>query len=175
MDTIFTKMDVEACCLQIRKILELLAMGSLVVNERLFRETSRNINSMHKAKYILNEIQELNPRFFPRPISPELDESDTIVDITENVLTKKLFEKIFDKCGAMLHSPNPFGKTIDYKFYCNQIPLWLDLILNTIATHMVLFPGHEDGFIIHMNNPQKQISWTVIKSEEGYNREQADQ
>jgi len=167
-DTIITKMDVENCCLQIRIVLESIAMGTLVVNKDLFEEVSDKVRKMYHAKYILRDVERLNPNFLPRPIVPELslmeDGSYGMATVTEGVLTKELFEKIYDKCGAMLHATNPFSSSKDYLHYFDEIPLWAEYIFNTLKNHIVVFPGGGDAFTVHINGPLEKAACVVLKA-----------
>lgn len=163
-----TRIDVENICLQLRKLLELIAMGSLVVNKTLFDKTAAEVAKMHKAAYILREIGRLNPLFFPRPVRDEAEGPDEsghylLVPVEEAVLDDALFIKIYDKCGAVLHTPNPFGSQPDYRYYYDNLSLWLDCIFNTMHTHIVHLKDAQTAYVVQLNEPHRPLSYMTLE------------
>lgn len=103
---------VEITYLQLRHILELIATALLVVNENAVRKSGNpNIKSWHAVK-LLRAIEAANSGFFPVPIREgEQGEDWKIMPPIErgNVLTYQTFVTLWDKCGALLHTNNPFA------------------------------------------------------------------
>jgi hypothetical protein len=67
--TPFQATNIELICLQIRSILELIALGSLVTDEDEYKKQSRRLaKDEWNAKVILNEIEKINPKFYPEPV-----------------------------------------------------------------------------------------------------------
>jgi len=164
-----SKIDIEICCLQIRKMIELIAMGSLVVNKSEFERIGKNFSGMWKAKDIFREIKRLNPSYFPKPIKNVIESNDnTLETITENVFTEQTIEKVYDKCSRLIHTPNPFGSVSAYEYYVDHIPLWLDYILNTLLTHVIVFPESKGAFIIELNSPSEPVTSMLLLSREEY-------
>jgi len=72
--TICQATNIEFMCLQIRGILELIALGSLVTNEKEYKKRSIELaNNPWNAKVILREIERINPKFYPVPGKQMLD------------------------------------------------------------------------------------------------------
>ena len=67
--------DVETGCLQMRKILELIALGSLVVNKEEISKEYDNYANHWNAKDILTYIETVNPNFYPVPSEQSIDPS----------------------------------------------------------------------------------------------------
>ena len=61
--------DIENICLQIRKLLELIAMSSLIMNKEAFEKAEKSFKTMWNAKLILKDIKRIHPQFFPMSIS----------------------------------------------------------------------------------------------------------
>jgi hypothetical protein len=59
---------VEFVYLQLRKIIELIAMGSLLANAKMFAQVQSNIQKYWNAKDLLRDIQAVNLDFYPNPI-----------------------------------------------------------------------------------------------------------
>ena len=159
--------DVENICLQIRKLLELIAMSSLIMSKQAFTNAREGFEKMWNAKYILKDIKQIHPDFFPMSISGLLSENNgsyQMEDIKHEVLTEKMFCKIYDKCGVALHIPNPFSVDNNIvKYLGEQIPKWLDLIFLTMKKHMVLLYGTDLYYAVELNEVAENITYTLCQ------------
>ena len=139
--TRFFVTNVEFCVLQIRKILELIALSALVSDVDVYREKLDNIEKMWNARLILREIEKIHPNFYPQPVYIDPNNKYNIIDIKEDYLTKDLFVKIYEKCGKILHQASSFlnAKDIEfeYKQVWNNISEWRRLIIRLLNTHIV--------------------------------------
>jgi hypothetical protein len=153
--TSFRETNIEFMCLQIRKILELISLGSLVANRKEFENEQIKYQKFWHAERILKDIERLNPDFYPKPITEVRSENpnieNSLEDKTEGFLTIKEFIKVYEKCGKMMHADNPFGSKVDFDFYERQIADWLANIMGLLNTHMIKLKGHEDFFLIQMH------------------------
>lgn len=154
--TSYPATNVEFMCLQIRKVLELISMASLVANKDKLEQAQSNFQKFWKADLILKDIERLNPEFYPVPIleTPTFEaEVKTQISIkTDGYLTKKEFIKVYEKCGGILHANNPFGSKSDLKFYNEQIPIWLNKIISLLDKHLIKLADLDDFYIIHMKH-----------------------
>ena len=160
--------DIESICLQIRKLLELIAMSSLIMNKQVFQQTGDKFKKMWNAKYILKDIKRIHPEYFPMTISGMLkqDENEKLVmeQIDYEVLTENEFCKIYDKCGKALHVPNPFSVDENIiKEFWDVIPKWLDLIYLTMEKHIVFLYGTDLAYAVELNKLSEDISYTFLK------------
>ena len=146
---------IESICLQTRKILELIAMGSLVANKKVFSQTYKNFSKYWNAEYLLKDMERVNPQFYPKPII-EIPSSDPNIKMewkernSSEYLTKKEFIKIYKKCGAIMHSGNPYGSQVDYRYYEKNIPVWRAKIINLLNTHTIQLVNDRNIYLIHM-------------------------
>jgi hypothetical protein len=106
--------NIEFMCLQIRGILELIALGSLVTDEEEYKKRSKELaNNPWNAKVILREIERINPKFYPVPknqvIDPQSGKLKGLTDIAEEYLTREDFPVVYNKCSDAIHS-HPFFK-----------------------------------------------------------------
>jgi len=152
--TIFRATTVESMCLQIRKILELIALGSLVVNKFVFVEQNEKFEQLWNARLILKDIERINPKFYPNPIREAPSENPSVVNDLVNVksgyLTKDKFIKVYEKCGKILHADNPFGSKTAFEYYDKQIPIWLNEIMSLLNNHIISLLNDEKMYVIHM-------------------------
>ena len=146
---------VEAACLQVRKILELVALGSLVANQDIWNGSLRHLRNAWNANDILKRLREVNPDFYPQPVSevPMTGpvKSD-IKDLTEGFLTEGMFGELYGKLGEVLHAKNPLGPPMDYDHWLKATPQWMNLIIKLLNSHKIKLLDNPNMFLIHMND-----------------------
>jgi hypothetical protein len=88
--------------LQIRMICETLAVACLVAHRNLEGTQSSRLRSAYQADLIMNALEKLHPRFFPRPTEQILKDGKPagIRDIKDGFLTKQELLKSYH------HAPN---------------------------------------------------------------------
>ncbi len=159
-NAMYNAVNIELVCLQIRKVLELIALSSLVVNQKIFLKKVNNLQKMWNAKYILSDIEKLNPDFYPCPIDEQPSEIaggvNKLVDVTEGYLTKDDFIFVYDKCGKILHAENPLGNGIDYKYYEKNIPIWMQKIRRLLNSHKITLLNDKNMYLVHMQENGKE-------------------
>lgn len=153
-NTMFNATTVESMALQIRKTLELIAFSSLIANKRAYSKQYENFTKHWNAKHLLKDLERINPNFYPNPILEQaVNQSDLksmIHDKKEEYLTKKRFELIYEKCGAILHAENPYGRKIDYSYYRENLPKWYNEIMGLLNSHQIRLLNDKIMYIIHM-------------------------
>lgn len=145
---------IESLCLQFRKILELIAMASLVANKKEYARVHKDFQRHWNAELLLRDLERVNPKFYPNPIK-EIPSNKPGVkteneDLKEGFLNKKDFIKVYKKCGAMLHADNPLGCQSSYKYYENAFPEWRAKIVALLNCHTVRLVGFDGFWLIHM-------------------------
>lgn len=108
----------DAAVLQFRKALEAIAIAAIAPDKKAyqaFRATAYKdpdfTKDYHAAK-IFAALARVNPDFFPRALLPAeqgRDGSWHFENKTVGVLTKKQFERCYDRLGKHLHAQNPWG------------------------------------------------------------------
>ena len=141
----------ESTALQIRKVLELIALSSLVANHEQYRKQRVHFRKDWNAKRILDTLASVNPKFYPVP-TKQVWISEGIYD-TPNVesgyLTQDDFIELYDKCSAMLHSTNPFSEEyVNARiFLFEEAPKWMDKII-VLLNHHHVFPVDDSRMYI---------------------------
>lgn len=69
--TLFPITNIEFMTLQIRKIIEHIAMGNLIANKELYEEYSAKFSSNWNARYIFRDLERLNFKFYPEPVKSD--------------------------------------------------------------------------------------------------------
>lgn len=159
--TSFQATNIEFMCLQIRKILELVSLGSLIANKNELEREQVKYQKFWHAERILKDIERLNPDFYPKPIVEKPSNipnvKNDLVDKTEGFLTRAEFVKIYEKCGKIMHADNPFGSKVDLDYYEKQITEWLSKIIGLLNTHMIKLKGHDNFYLIHMQEERDNL------------------
>ncbi|MXX49034.1 MAG: hypothetical protein F4088_06490 [Chloroflexi bacterium] len=155
----FKATAVESMCLQVRKILELIAMGSLVANEEALSRARCGLGKLWSGQQILRRVHGVNPDFYPRPIV-ELPGSGAIKSHWENkpdgFLTEAQFAEAYARCHAVLHAENPLGRTLDYSAYERDVPLWIASIIGLLNSHTIRLAGNPNLYLIHMQEAETE-------------------
>ncbi|MBO2697570.1 hypothetical protein [Shewanella algae] len=138
-NALYKQTTVESICLQVRKILELIALASLAANKEEYAKNRANFAKDWHAKRILQSIEEINPNFYPSPSTQVLDEATgkvlEVKPIKSGFLTRKDFENIYDRCGGLLHAKNPFAASKDIDNFLNVVPTWVEKIKTLLNHH----------------------------------------
>lgn len=144
----------ESACLQLRKILELVAFGSLVANKDAYTAVYAKASKKWDASNLLKELEQINTDFYPVPII-EMP-SDIPGTVTKHkkregdFLTKSDFAEVYGRCGVMAHAANPFGKGIDYARYQQELPFWRNKVVNLLSIHEIRLVNTPGLYLIHM-------------------------
>jgi hypothetical protein len=161
--------NIEFICLQIRKILELIALASLAANKEEYSKQHANFFKHWQAKRILESIKKINPFFYP---TPQKDTGiltkgvRTVELITEGYLTKTEFAEVYDLCSRALHADNPYNAIINYKCFEKQIPVWLERIrtlLNHHQVHLVSKDGKKRALWVIMRGEDEKVHGTIFE------------
>src|SRR5688572_15354839 len=147
---------VESIYLQFRKVLELIAMGSLVANKHALSRARADFAKQWHAERILKDIARINPFFYPQPIVEIPSAVPGIKmhweDLKEGYLTRDDFADLYNKCGSVLHSPNPYGKKLDYLALESEIPRWRQGIIQLLNSHKIQLVSDPDTlYLVHMS------------------------
>jgi len=147
--------QVESIYLQIRMILELVALASLAANRPIFEENRKKFSKHWNPADILKDIELLNPGYYPKPIKETPSERKGVVNdllpIESGYLTKAELIEIHGRTGNILHARNPFGKGLDVAEYERHVPEIMEKIRLLLNCHEIRLLGEHDFFyLIHM-------------------------
>jgi hypothetical protein len=141
--------DVELICLQFRKIIELIALGSLVANKEVYSKERERFKEDWNARLIFQDLERMNPKFYPEP-SKQIEKINKAGQkyfhferITTGFMTRKDAIKIYEQCGGILHADNPFKGEKDIKDIKNKFPNWATRLITLMNHHsIILNNGH---------------------------------
>lgn len=138
----YLQTTVESICLQIREILELIALASLVANKSEYEKQRKNFYQDWNAKRILETLDKANPQFYPSPseqiISPDTGKVVEVKTITSGYLSRADYEALYDECSDLLHASNPFsGNQQKSQAFLAKTPEWMEKIRVLLNHHQV--------------------------------------
>jgi hypothetical protein len=159
--------DAELVFLQLRKSLELIAFSSLVANKDKYSVVHANFEHHWRAKQMLKAVEQLNPDFYPVPLSePELLSNGVkhIEPIPDGFLTKDEFAFLYDKCAEVLHAPNPFmtkDPVIRTKYSVTQ---WVSRIQGLLRFHLIHLVD-DTKWIVQIPDEGSVSLWPAVPGE----------
>lgn len=150
----FQPTTVESIALQFRKVLELIAMASLVANKHAYAATYTNFATHWNAKSLLHNLNKVNPKFYPSPFKELPPKAPGTVksweDITDGYLTQADFVKLYEACSGMLHARNPYGTPLRYDDFAGGVAVWQQKIVKLLNCHKVQLVNDTNLYVIHM-------------------------
>lgn len=153
-NALYRATTIESACLQLRKVLELIAFGSLVANRQAYTAVRANFRKAWNAKRLLDDLVNVNPNFYPQPMtevpSPTPGVKRNLVVRSHDYLTKEEFVEAYETCGGAMHAENPFGRKLDFAHLEEKASMWRDRIVALLNTHKIQVLGHDGFFLIHM-------------------------
>lgn len=147
--SLYVASAIESVYLQFRKILELIAMASLVANKEVYSREHSNFERHWNARRMLESLERFNPEFYPKPII-EQEGGFNLVDKEDGFLTREDFVTLYGLCGAIMHTNNPYGEQTDYGQYQSQITRWRELIIGLLNNHKIHLLDDPNMYVIHM-------------------------
>jgi hypothetical protein len=151
----------EFSALLLRKSLEQIALASLISNRVEFCKAYTHFESAWNARLILQDIERVNPQFYPRPVeevgTPEPGKPRHMRGVSEGFLTREEFVKVYDKCAALLHAPNPYGSAPDLAYFDTNIPLWRTRIFRLLDRHMFVLAGSNAVYLVQMHEEDGRV------------------
>lgn len=147
---------VESAALQLRMVIELVALASLVANRELFEQQSLRFNKHWHPDKIIKDLEKLNSNFYPKPVStsdPDNKGIRTHVPMTTGFLTKEELVEVHGQCGNLLHARNPYKSPLNYNQETTQLIDWADKVVTLLNTHEIRLLGEEHFYLVTMTGP----------------------
>ncbi len=151
---IYVPTTVETGCLQLRKVLELIAFGSLIANKEAYSAVYSDFAKHWNAGELLKSLSRINPDFYPQPVvevpSDQPGIKHGLRKRDPDYLSDKEFVEVYGRCGVIMHAANPYSAGIDYDFYQKKLPIWRSRIINLLNSHEIRLVGNPGMYLVHM-------------------------
>ncbi|MXX61663.1 MAG: hypothetical protein F4112_01385 [Holophagales bacterium] len=150
----------EIIYLQLRHVLELIATALLVVNEHAVTKLNERGRRSWHALDVLDAILSVNQNFYPVPQDEgPMDEHGvrTWTDRGGDYLTMERFRTLYDVCGQIAHTGNPFSRKptirLDSREDCERLlraaDRWQSRIVRLLERHVFTIHGSEALYYAH--------------------------
>jgi hypothetical protein len=148
----------EFVALQFRQILELIAFGSLVANEKVYASTHADFAKEWNAKKLLAKVGKLNADFYPVPVRQVKCDIPGVAmrheKITSGFLTKKDFVDVYQQCSEIIHTANPYGLSNTHNFpeLTKRFANWTSQIATLLNLHELRMLNEPGMVVCSMND-----------------------
>lgn len=155
----------ESATLQLRKILELIAFGSLVANKDAYTSVYARVSKEWNAGDRIRGLEEVNREFYPVPVIqvPSVKPGIAMEHKRRepvDYLTKNDFKEVYGRCGVIAHAANPFGKAIDYTYYKQHLSIWRTKVMNLLNGHEIHLVNDPGMYVVHMTvHGNDRVHW----------------
>lgn len=139
----------ESMCLQLRKVLELIAFSTLVANQKTIEPSLKGYEEFWKAKVILKKVAALNPHFFPMPVRVfERPDGRTQLEVEprEDAFALAEFPELYDACSQVVHTNNPYSAQTLTPIG-RPFTAWVQRMRNLLQTHLVYLTRDDLQFV----------------------------
>lgn len=161
--------NLEFCCLQLRKILEIIILSSLITNKEIYEITYNDLKSIWNIKDVVEKVKTLNPQYYPIPVEHKnlsqniINEMvpsgadkrmirDELAPINNGSLTEKELLDYYYKTSSYIHSRNPFAKEVDYSKLEQFIIVAINKIIMLLNCHIAHLYDSDYFIYICMQN-----------------------
>jgi hypothetical protein len=158
----------EAAILQVRKALELFALAAIAPDKNAyaaFRATADKdpdyTKDYHAAK-IFGALSRVNADFYPKPLTPAERQPDGSWHYGEKqsgFLSKKRFERAYDRLGKHLHAYNPWDGNKNLQNLVSDIPKVISEARSLLQLHARFIRTREfhGVWVIRADTPRPEI------------------
>ena len=146
----------ESIALQIRMVIESIALASLAVNKSLFEQESNKFKEWWNADRIFRSIERENPDFYPKPFNnmpsniPGVEYE--LIDLNEGFMTRDQIIEVYNECCNILHAKNPYNTQRDYNNFISQVHEWIKLIVNLLSSQKIKLLNDDALYIVNMRD-----------------------
>lgn len=145
----------EVIHLNFRMALEQIAFGSMIANQEKYTAAYQKFREHWHAGRVLQDLEKVNPDFYPVPLLPQAVQPDGSKHFdlrVEGVLTKAEFVDLYDHCGEVLHSKNPYTISPRGKPPLYSPRDWVNRIQALLSIHRARMVDDLEGWIVVMED-----------------------
>ena len=154
--------QVESIALQIRMIVESIALASLSANKSIFEREGDKFKEFWKAKLIFRDIKNINPDFFPKPLEEFPSDTPGEENITntryieEGFMTDDEMIEVYDQVCKFLHVKNPYSdEKASVLDIGSKVANWINRIIKLLNSHQIKLLNDDKFYLVHMYEPDR--------------------
>lgn len=149
--------------LQLRMACEVIALACLVANGDIKATQAPKLMKQYAADKIMEELEKLHPKFFPRPITvTRIDSNEMhIADRKADALEKSEFSGLYGRCGDFLHRGTAkkllaARQPIQVNF--PELQKWRDKVVALLDCHHIASHDNQRHILCNMEPPGRPPS-----------------
>ena len=145
----------ECVSVQLRKVLELIAFGSLCANKAKYAQVHGDFAKHWNAKRLLKNLGDVHPGFYPKPMRfshTKPDGTKLLNRANRGFLTQDEFVVLYDKCSQVIHVRNPFSKLEPRIDFVRRVDQWVGRVQQLLDLHLMHFVGETKVWVVSMHN-----------------------
>lgn len=150
-------LDGEVVCLQLRRILEQIAFGSLLAHRDTYETAHNDLERVWRAKGLLERLGKIHSEFYPIPVAETRHRPMGVRNfepLKEGFLTVEEFTFLYDTASGGIHTWNPFKQAERILNFEKSIAEWVQRIERLLALHLVRFANTQDVWLVQMDHPE---------------------
>ncbi len=144
-DRLQAAIELEHCFLQIRLLIELLAVETLCAHNEIEEFRTASLVKTWNAESLINRLKHMSDDAFPKPITVTDPGPDGVADLYlhEHDRHRTQVLKLYSRCGECLHTGalrsilRDDGRTYDSE----EIRIALNFLVAWVDQHAILLPG----------------------------------
>lgn len=152
---LYKTVQVETLLLQVRMVLELVALSTLAANKEVFEANQKKFRDSWRLSKIIKDVEKLNNDFYPIPLKhTQIDGVDRLDEITTGIMEQSELVKIHGQCGERLHAQNPYDSQFPIEYFEKSIPDWMNKIMRLLALHKIKLLNDDIFYLVYMEDPE---------------------
>ena len=137
--------DYEIVAVNLRKILELIAFGSLTANKDLYAQTYEKFSEHWQIKKLFKNLEKIHPDFYPKALMKPIISSGTPRNVhfdfeVDGFLTSQELFELYDYFIKVIHTHNPFKGNVAINFRLS-VTEWAARIEKLLTFHLFRLAG----------------------------------
>lgn len=161
---VYRQTRIEFICLQLRLIIENVAMSCLVANGDDLDEVSKKITNEYRPEPILRCLDAINPLCYPKPVTLIDDGTNLpalpvglagdryVGEVKERSghdwLTRDQMKEVYGRLGQILHAANPMKQSNSLEYFEVESLKWYHQIVNLVTHHKVTVLNDRTMYIV---------------------------
>lgn len=155
---------VEFICLQLRMMLEHIAMACLVANGDDLEEVSKKLTNEYRPEPILRSLEAINPLCYPQPVTLIDDGASHLAmpaglardqykgevkgRTGDDWLTREQIKEVYGRLGQVLHATNPMKQGFSLDYFEMESLKWYHQIVNLVTHHKVTVLNDQKMYVV---------------------------
>ncbi|MEI8593573.1 hypothetical protein [Photobacterium sp. Hal280] len=151
----YKTVQIETLLLQVRMVLELVALSTLAANKEVFEANQKKFRDSWRVSKIIKDVEKLNKDFYPIPLQhTQKDGVELLDEVTSGRMELSELIKIHGQCGERLHAQNPYDQEFPIEYFEKNIPNWMNKIMRLLALHKIRLLNDDIFYLVYMEDPQ---------------------